>query len=75
MDMVTEFVEELTLIKCSSFEDKWFYIFQNAAGEFRSLESDKFKTVPLQPGDVVQARMKKKGCAGREITELLLIGN
>lgn len=71
--METEFTEELTLVKQSSFEDKWFYIFQNANGEFRSLDSEKFRTVSLLPGNVVQARMQKKGCAGWDITELVLI--
>jgi hypothetical protein len=68
--MEKEFTEELTLLKLSSFEDKWFYIFQNAEGELRTLESDKFTELTLQPGDVVQASMRKRGCAGREIMDL-----
>ncbi|WP_243346848.1 hypothetical protein [Parabacteroides sp. FAFU027] len=67
-----EYIEKVTLIKLSCFEEKTFYIFQNAAGEFRTLETDKFENDALQPGDVLQARMRKKGCAGREITELIL---
>ncbi|MDP4271363.1 MAG: hypothetical protein Q8909_14770 [Bacteroidota bacterium] len=70
METTKEFSEELTLIKMSCFEDKWFYIFQNTEGEFRTLESDKFVELSLQPGDVVHASMRKRGCAGREIMDL-----
>ncbi len=69
--MEKEFIEVLTLIKESSFENKSFYIFTNEKGDFRSLESDKFDT-PLTPGVVIKAKMRKKGCANREIMELSL---
>jgi|GEM_PF-4491148 len=73
MEKTKEYIEELTLLKTSSFEDKSYYIFQNANGEFCTLESDKFPDIALQPGSVLKVRMRRKGCAGREITELVMI--
>ncbi|GAT63987.1 hypothetical protein [Paludibacter jiangxiensis] len=67
--MNNESTEILTLIKISSFEDTPFYIFMNEQGEFRSLETSKSE-ISVQPGSVVKACIRKKGCAGREITAL-----
>ena len=69
--MDNELTEILTLIKISHFEGTPFYIFMNEKGEFRSLEIAK-STLSLVPGAVVEANIRKKGCAGREITELHL---
>ncbi|MDP4202207.1 MAG: hypothetical protein Q8861_05905 [Bacteroidota bacterium] len=67
--MDNESTEILTLIKISNFEDIPFYIFMNEQGEFRSMETSK-SAVSVQPGSVVKASIRKKGCAGREITAL-----
>ena len=67
-----EYMEELIFFKESSFDTKSFYIFQNNTGEFRITESDQYSFMDLQPGMVLQARMRKKGCAGREITALIV---
>jgi len=67
-----EYFEELIFFKESSFGDKSYYIFQNATGEYRITESDKYSSFDLKQGMTLQARMIKKGCAGREITELII---
>ncbi|MTK53247.1 hypothetical protein [Paludibacter sp.] len=67
--MNNESTEILTLIKISSFENTPFYIFMNEEGEFRSLEANK-SALMLEPGAIVKASIRKKGCAGREITAL-----
>jgi hypothetical protein len=67
--MDNESTEMLTLIKISHFENTPFYIFMNEEGEFRSMETSK-SAIPLDPGSVVKANIRKKGCAGREIIAL-----
>ncbi len=69
--MNNESTEILTLIKISSFENTPFYIFMNEEGEFRSIETSK-SAISLEPGSIVKASIRKKGCAGREITALTL---
>jgi hypothetical protein len=69
--MDSETAEILTLVKISSFENVPFYIFMNEKGEFRSMELAK-SALLLEPGAVVKAGIRKKGCAGREITELMV---
>lgn len=69
--MYDESTEILTLIKISRFENTPFYIFMNEEGEFRSLETSK-SAIQLDPGAIVKASIRKKGCAGREIIALVL---
>ena len=67
-----EYTEELTFFKEGTVDDKSFYIFRNEAGEFRITEAANYSFSNLQPGTILQARMRKKGCAGREIIALII---
>jgi hypothetical protein len=67
-----EYTEKLIFFKEGSFDDTSFYIFKNEAGEFRITEAAKYPFSNLQPGTILQARMRKKGCAGREIIALII---
>jgi len=67
-----EYTEELMFFKEGTVDDKSFYIFRNEAGEFRITEAANYSFSNLQPGTILQARMRKKGCAGREITSLTI---
>ena len=66
-----EYLEELTFLKEAGFDTKSYYIFLNTNGDHRITESGNYISLGLQPGMILQARIRKKGCAGREITELI----
>jgi hypothetical protein len=66
-----ERIEELTFFKEASVDDKLYYLFQTTKGEYRLVEAKAYQSFHLKPGMTVNARVRKKGCAGEEISELL----
>jgi len=63
--------EDLIFLKQSSFEGKAFLVFQSEANDFRVCEQGNYHSFNLLPGVKIKARVREKGCAGNEITELL----
>jgi hypothetical protein len=63
--------EELTFYKEASMDGKPFFLFRNPANEYRIVEARNYPSLQLKPGMTVRARIRKKGCAGQEISELL----
>ena len=63
--------EELTFYKEASIDGKPFFLFRNPANEYRIVEAQNYSSVHLQPGMTLRARVRKKGCAGQEISELV----
>lgn len=66
-----ERIEELTFFKKSYFEGIYYYIFLDDKGRNRIVESEAYQAFHFEPGMKVNARVRKKGCAGEEISELL----
>lgn len=64
-------MEELIFVKEALFEDKPFLLFKNRNGEFRVVEAESYSSYNLKPGTKLIARVRKKGCAGQEISELM----
>ncbi|MCW3785430.1 hypothetical protein [Plebeiibacterium sediminum] len=69
--MKTE-LEELTFLKESWLEEKKFMVFQNHKGELRAVEAHIVQVPNLTMGDKLKARVRKKGCSGREIETVYL---
>lgn len=63
--------EELTFFKEASVDGKPFFLFRNPANEYRIVEAQNYRSFNLLPGMTVRARVRKKGCAGQEISELI----
>ena len=63
--------EELKFVKESELEGKAFFVFKNTNDEYRVVEAESYRSFSLHPGTTVLARVRKKGCAGEEISELL----
>ncbi len=65
-----ERIEELIFCREASIEDKSFFLFKNTKGEYRVVEAKAYESFRFQPGMVVTAKLRKKGCTGEEICEL-----
>ncbi len=65
-------LEELTFIKESWLEEKKFMVFQNQKGELRAVEAHIVQVDSLSTGDKLKARVRKKGCSGREIEKVFV---
>lgn len=65
-----ERTEELIFCKEASVDNCTFYLFRTTNGEHRLVDASSYKAFNLKSGMTVSARMRKKGCAGEEITEL-----
>jgi len=63
-------LEELTFLKESWLEDKKFMVFQNEKGELRAVEAHIVQVDNLISGTKLKAKVRKKGCSGREIEEV-----
>lgn len=63
-------IEELVFLKEGRVADKLYLIFQNNFGEMRAVEAIKVGQLSFNPGDKLQARVRRKGCAGREIEQI-----
>lgn len=62
--------EELEYIKEGNVEDKLYFIFMTTTGEYRAVEAEKIHYRDISPGQKFKARVKRRGCSGREIEEL-----
>ena len=60
----------LRFIKEGEVDGKAFFVFLNDKGEHRLIEAEAYRHFPLVEGQRLKARVRKKGCAGEEITEL-----
>ena len=69
--MVKERIKKLFFEKVVDFDGKSHFVFRTERGEHRILEVTGYEFFRLKPGDSLQARTRKKGCAGEEITELM----
>jgi hypothetical protein len=66
-----EHFENLTFYKEANLEDKLFYLFRNSENEYRVIEARDYQSFYLKPGMTIRARVRKRGCAGQEISELI----
>ena len=71
--MMDEHFEDLIFYKEASLEDKLFYLFRNSNNEYRVVEAKDYQSFQLKPGMAVRARVRKRGCAGQEISELIML--
>lgn len=71
MEIKTE-IEKLIYLKEGQIEDKLYFIFTNIAGEFRAVNAETLNITQLCCGKEYSAVVKRKGCSGREITEILV---
>ncbi len=65
-------LEILTFLKESWLEEKKFMVFQNEKGELRAVEAHIVQVESISAGDILKARVRKKGCSVREIEEVFV---
>jgi hypothetical protein len=71
MKIMKETTEELFLVKEGELNNTQYFIFKNSKDELRVIEKRAYQSFNLKPGMTLQGRIRRKGCAGEEITELL----
>jgi len=61
----------LRFVKEAEVDGRSFFILKNEADELRVVEADEYRHYRLVEGQRLRARVRKRGCAGEEITELM----
>lgn len=61
----------LRFVKESAVDGQSYFIFINDQGDYRLIEADDYLNYPLVEGKRIKEKVRKKGCAGEEITELM----
>lgn len=61
----------LRFVKEAEVDGRSFFILKNEADELRVVEAAEYQHYRLLEGQRLRARVRKKGCAGEEITELM----
>ncbi len=68
---MTETTEELLFVKEGELNKVQYYILRNNKNELRMIEKENYQSFNLKPGMTLMGRIRKKGCAGEAIAELL----
>ncbi len=64
-------MEQLLFVKEDCLDDNILFILEDKKGVRRMMIGNSYKSFCFKPGMIVQVVMRRRGCAGEQITELL----